>query len=507
VFSYAVADIELMQMFMGQVLISDLSLEGLAFATPRKYSAAIAVKKEEEKSAAEKSQSSVNFDEFAALLPSAETLLGREPLQTDLLYRDLNDYVEEQKTNWQNIDEQLIDDKKIEAYSAEVKAISNEKIKSIDDFKQAKKRLDAVKNNIREDQKNLKAAKNLLQDNRKNFSEKLSALKAAPKQDLQNLKDKYQFNQGGALNISGLLFGSQVQDYSSMGLRYYKKIAPLLVSEEKEEKPKRDYKGRYVHFGKVNTADFWLKKGRLQASIVGGEYAVDIRNLSHQQSRTGFPTTVKINSTAVKNLKHLSVDILVDYRGEKRLEQLDYVLNDYQLSPLMISKSDDFALSLSSALVNSRGQFVHDKQGSRLTVDAMFKPAQFTAQADNSFVGEIAAAIEKISAFDVKLSSDNGIKGLKIRSDLDNQINQALKSVLKDKQAALEKALQQRLNAKLAEYLDDIGMPGAAFSEDQSIDQRLDELEGLLEAKVDSIQDEKKDELQDKLKSKMKKLF
>jgi hypothetical protein len=137
----------------------------------------------------------------------------------------------------------------------------------------------------------------------------------------------------------------------------------------------------------------------------------------------------------------------------------------------------------------------------------MFKPAQFTAQADNSFVGEIAAAIEKISAFDVKLSSDNGIKGLKIRSDLDNQINQALKSVLKDKQAALEKALQQRLNAKLAEYLDDIGMPGAAFSEDQSIDQRLDELEGLLEAKVDSIQDEKKDELQDKLKSKMKKLF
>ena len=513
-FKTATVDIALLKMFQGQVIIDNLSINGLKFSTQRKNSAALSrktfSKKDERAKIKKEAKSEAIKEKLKQSLPSADEILARESLQTDAAYGALSTYYNTQKIQWDALQKDLPTKKRVDQYEQELKVIVEGKIQSLADFNDKKKRLKKLKKSLNQDQETLKQAKALASENKKGLSLRLTTLKKAPKADLQQLKNKYQFNQGGALNITGLLFGSDIQSYSEQGLYWYKKVEPLLSGDD-EEKSNQVIRssGRFIHFGKQIEPDFWLKRASLSAEVGDGAYDITIQDLSHQQLRTGKPIIVDVLSTAVNNMRKLTVNAVIDYRSENKQERMSFVIEQYQLEAINVSKDSYLSIALIDSLVDVQGS-INRVDGKVLgLVRAVVNNPQFITEAKNEFAKELGLAIEAVEKFTVDVEI-KGVKKLSIDSDLDRQINRVVKSRLKAKQTEIEHELQAKLNEKMDAYLVDLNID-RRLTDGASLDPQLNQIENMLKSGLNNYQDQQKAKakkrIRNKLKSKFKSLF
>lgn len=515
-FTTATADIELMKMFMGQYVINDLSLKGLQLGTARKTSAAL---KKYSKKAGDKKTSGFEMPAWAKTaakktadaLPDADTALARLNLKTDALYKELDNYIGQQEKAWDALQKRLPDNNTVDDYKKQMKSITDGKIKSVADFKQRKKRLDDLQDQIKADKKALKDARNRLQDNKAQISQKLKALKKAPEQDMDKLRSQYQLNEGGAVNVSGLLFGSQAQEYLTTGLSWYHKAQPYLETspEEKAEKEKRKRsEGVFVHFSNKQPPEFWLKNAQLQMLMPLGEFQVTLKNVSHQQKRTGKPVTAHLQSTAVKKAESITANLVVDHRSKEQFETIDFNVQQYQVRDKRISKSDKLSVSLAHSQLNAQGDI--KRQGGKVASDVRlkFSEVNFAGEADNKFGEELLLALETVQKFNMAITGKNGLKGLDLDSDLDNQLKAAFKARINAKKEEFEAKVREKLDARLDEQLAKLDIPTEEWAEaDSSLEDKINSLDELLEAKLDDYKDEQKEKAKDKLKNKLKDLF
>lgn len=517
-FNQATADLALLKAFLGQVVVEDLNLTGLEFAKARKYSAALKHHQNETSNDAK----SVGTDSAKAEKPEEQKeekpsidideILAKELLQTQIRYDDLQTYVEEQEVQWEKIESELPSSDKLFDYEKRVKAITDGSIKSLDDFNKRRKALSQVQKEMSADKKKLEQAQDFLKNNQKVLPEKLTALKDAPSEDVEYLKNKYQFNEVGAANMIGLLFGQDIQNYAEQALYWYQKVRPILQSDEEEraeEKPSRG-EGRYIYFGQKEPATFWIKRAKIQATVVRGDYLVEIRNLSHQQNRTHQPITIVVNSQAVNNMKSLTANAEIDYRKKPYSEQLTANVIEYGLKDKAISGSDDIQLSLSKALVNMQLEARRLKDDSKLQANMQFTQAEFIGEGSSTLTQELAAAMSKITEFDANIEAQNGLKDMSINSNLDKQLKNILNQRVDEEKAAFEQKLQTKLNAQLNEQLKKLNLP-AELSNDADIKTQLANIDELLKSKLDDYKDQQvekaKDKAKDELKKKLKSLF
>jgi uncharacterized protein (TIGR03545 family) len=314
--------------------------------------------------------------------------------------------------------------------------------------------------------------------------------------------------------VSGLLFGSNIQNISTTGLSWYKKVKPLLASDEdaeKEQKPERQ-EGQYIHFSNKRLPEFWLKKANISAEVTAGEFAVTVNNLTTQQHLTGLPITAVADSTALKNIAEAHFELLLDYRAESH-EQLIANIKSYKLDDMSLSKDDSLTLSLAKADVDAEAVFQRKQKRFSSDVAMQFADVEFTGSADSTFAKELLAALQGIKHFtiDAQRKADDG--DYSIRSDLDKQVKAAIQDRFKQKQAELERELEQKLNDKLNSYLADANIKGMDFSsiEQGDLKSQIKQLDDLLEQELDDYEDQQKekakDKAKDKLKNEFKKLF
>ena len=78
-------------------------------------------------------------------LPDADELLAREPLKTAQLSEQLQQYLEQQDQLWKMQEENLPTKESLDEYKAKFKTLQNTKIKTLSDFKKAKKQFKKLK--------------------------------------------------------------------------------------------------------------------------------------------------------------------------------------------------------------------------------------------------------------------------------------------------------------------------------------------------------------------------
>ena len=513
-FETAVANIEPFPLLLGKAIIPQLSLEGVATGTPRSESGAIKKtnKKQTEKSSLADSKPAADdtsAEPKSQTLPSADEILERESLLTE----QAGDAFEKAyESHSQNIEQSLANlptEDSIKQYEVQLNKLLTGKFKNLEDFKQRKRELDALRNQFKQDKQAIADAKQAIAQGKSDMKEKFNALKAAPKQDLNNIKSKYTLDGAGASNLTALLFGEDAGGYAQTTLEYYEKVRPLLVDEAtqatKAELKAKRLEGRYVQFETDRPQpDFWVKTLTFTMSLpqVGqpaqslGDVAVNVLDITHQQDVINRPTLVKGKGVNLRNIDSLTINGVLDHRTSPGKDSFTLEVQNWQLNKVKLGlaglRMDNSVTDVSAKGVLIDGQLSASGQ-------ARFNQATFSSKDRTMLAKEMVAALKTIDTFVVNGRAKGPLTdpSMSINSDLDKQLNSAFDQRIAQKQQELENKIKAKLNDKLMSYAGDY----------QAQLKSLNLTEGNLATKGDALEKLGKQELssyQDQLKAEAK---
>lgn len=523
-FDQAVAELELAPLLLGKSIVRELSVDNLQFNTPRTESGALE-KVAEEETVDEEAETQAEEPSIAKL-PSVDEILARESLKTEQAGRDVQQAFESRKQQVEQATAAVPDAEALARYQRELEALTSGDIKSLDDFNQRKKKFDQLKKQFKQDKKALVAAKQAISDARRDLSEKLSALKAAPGQDLESIQNKYQFNASGATNVSALLFGEEAGQWAEKTLYWYEKIKPYLASdgsesgeaEVEEIEPQRGT-GRFIHFPSNDPwPEFLIRKAHLSAPMLGGQMLIEATDVTHQQAVLGRPMLVVIQGEALTDIQELTIEATLDHRQAPGKDSVTLDMKDWNLKGVNLGVA---GAEIESALVQVQGLALVSGDQLQAKADAQLGQTQFAGQGKTQFAKEMLRALASIDQFTIESSATGELTSpeVKFGSDLDRKLNKAFKQRLKQKQGELEAKLQSRLDDKMQSYLGDYADDLKALNQlDGSLDEKTEQLTQMAEKQLDDYQAQQKakadkelkkqeKELENKLNDKLKSFF
>lgn len=520
-FERAVADIELLPLLLGKGIVNEVALTGLAFSTPRLTSGALddvdsKIKNADDAQKAEAKQTETKQAKAAAqqALPTADELLSREPLLTEQRGKALNASVQTIKTDADNAIAALPDAKALASYEQDFKRITSGRFDSIKDFQQRKKEFEALKKRIKDDQQAISHARNVLANGKQELQTQWSDLQGAPAADFNHLKSKYKLDGAGVTNLSRLLFGNKVGEWSQQGLYWYEKIRPFLVSDEVEEIDAIDKpmvargEGRFIHYQTDRPLpDVLIRQARLAVQLDVGQVDITINDITHQQAVINKPTRITATGKALKGIESLTINGTLDHRLSPAKDTFDFslkgmALNDYDVGAM--------GLKLDRSDVNLVGNVALVSGGSvtgKVEADtvAEFNQAKFSSKDKTQVAIEVAKALAKINRFDIQANATGDLTApdVSIKSDLDSQLSRAFNQRLKEKQQALEAQLKKSLNDKLLSYAGDYKEQLNALDlANGSLADKQAKLKQLARSELSSFEEQKKADAKRELEQK-----
>lgn len=508
-FSSATAAVDIAPLFLGKAIIRDLSVDGLQFGTARQTSGALEKKAQTDSTDSAAEESSLQDKVLSvAELPSADEILARESLHTEAAGAA---FQQSYKTNRAAVDaalEGVPDNDALAAYQAELQALTGEKLTSVDDFKERKAKLDALKKRFAADKAAVAAAKQAIADARTDIAARLTDLRSAPADDMAAIRSKYQLNAGGAANLTALLFGDQAGEWARQALYWYEKIQPYLSSSADgdsaalaSEERLRD--GRFVHFPSADPwPEFLLRNARISATLPGGKLLITAQDITHQQAVLGRPAHILVNGSGLQQVEELTADIVLDHRSSAGNDSLTLTVKDWQVQDMNLGLADT---RMTSSLVQVQGLAVVSGGKLNAKADAQFGAAAFASKSKTTLAQELVAALASIDRFDVNASAGGDFRSPDVRfgSDLDRQLSAAFSRRLNQKQAELEARLQKQLQEKLQAYTGDYADELQQLNElDGSLSDKADALQEMASAKLEDYETQQKREAEEKAKAK-----
>lgn len=512
-FQSAVASLDFWKLLMGQVVIEEMSIDGLRFDTQREHPGVVKAKQAKTSKEQLKEKAAKALTGMGVELPSIQTILEKEPLLVSSRSEELQTAYAEEQAKLEALQASLPDEKLRQQYQQRLKALTESKPQTVAELNQHKRELDQLKQEIRQTKQTLSTAKEQAQQSQQKLQNKLTQLKAAPGEDLRHLSSKYSLSQGGALNLSGLLFGNKVQTWSTKALYWYSLAKPYLgkseAAPEEAARPERA-SGRYIRFPSSNpTPDFLIREARLQVTLPFGDVTGQLRDVTHQPGILGRPATLKIDAEKLKGAERLEVDGTFDHiKPDNANDTLRFKLTALKLDDVKLVSRENFPFELSQAMTNLDGKL--SIRGDAIDADfsGQFSQARFAAEAKEGIAGEIAKAMTSIDRFNI----DGGISGtlsapkISLSSDLDKRLNQQLQQRIKAKQAEFENKLRSALEERIARPQ---GEYSGKLDEVQSLQTNLqgqiDEYEKMLQANISGAQDKARSDTEKKAKDQLQK--
>lgn len=555
-FDQAVATLQPFPLLLGKAIIPDVQLTGVAMGTTRNQSGALEVKpstskntEEDTASILEKSPATspdITEQTRISALPSADDIIEREALLTVVNGEAFEGAYKQHKTAIDDAIENLPTEKTIKSYETQLSALLKGKFKNVEDFKQRKKEFKTLQRQFKKDKAAIAEAKHVIKNSKSDLEQKWKALQKSPKQDMANLKGKYTLDGAGASNLAALLFGDDAGGYAETALGYYEKVRPLLVDEdakaEKQALKEKRLDGRFVHFKTDRPLpDFWIKRLRFTMALpevpkgsgVLGSIAVDVKDITHQQTVINAPTLITATGQNLKNMESLTLDGVLEHRISPSKDSFQLNIDNWNLRGVKLGLAG-LKLVSSDAYVQASATFSNGEMDAK--GDGLFKTAKFNSKDRTLAAKEMVEALKNVEQFRVSATAVGEVisPNVSLKSDLDKQLNTAFEKRMDQKQMELENKLKKKLNDKLLSYAGDYkdqikelnategGLDNAAQSleklgksklssyEDQKkaeAKEKADAKKAAAKAKLKADRERKKKELEEKAKEKLKSLF
>ena len=506
--------LELLPLLMGQVIIDELSAAGVRLNSTRKKSGEVKKAKIESKLEIGESdkKSNLNFSAVKDKLPSVDEILAKEKLAT---LDQLNIFQEDIKTQRTEFDKNIAalpDESKLQQHENRITELTGSSIKSVEELKQREHDLKQLKDELRADRDAIQNVRDHLKKAKGEINTQYTTLKSAPAEDWNQVKSRYGLDATGAGNITGLLFGDSSKLWLNRILSWTEQAQRILPSaSDKSPKPVQPSrsKGRYINFATTNPLpDFLIRKAALSMEIPAGNIILKLSDVTHQPNILGRPMRLHAEGNKLQNAEQIKINGVINHvNPNETKDTITWSLTSWKMANVPISKSASLPLTLISARANLSGDITIKSQSLAANVKAAFNDTQWNSTATEGWTGRVARSLASVRKFNLEGQLQGKITSphIKLHSDLDEQLKQAVAGQLNAAQVELEKKFNARLNDKIADiagpYKDQL-----AFLTDKqnTLDQRINKLNELLKAKLKSATDSKKQEATDKLKGKIK---
>jgi uncharacterized protein (TIGR03545 family) len=354
----------------------------------------------------------------------------------------------------------------------------------------------ALQKQVREDLKTIASAKG-------EFTADAAALKKIVSDgpglvaaDAQRLIEKYSLTSSGLANISRLLFGGKIASDVSSALQWNERLAPLIdrvktrIKGKDVVKPLRA-KGMDVRFREDHPLpDFLARLVNVSISLPAGDFGGRVENLTPDQDILGQPLKFRFSGENLKGLTSAVLEGTFDRtRASARKDVLNFRVRGYRARDLKLSTSQALPVSLTEGLVDLDVGATLEKGTVSARIVAGLRGVRLAVQKNaerQGLAGRVDAAIRTalLSVSSLNLSAEvTGASDdfdVKVRSDIDDVLKNAVGAVVRDQMAGLEKDLKAAIGERIAQPLEklDLGVKGldACGLELDGLAKRLNDL-------------------------------
>ena len=455
--------LEAVHLLRRKIIIKEMELGGIQFNTPRKTSGALVSrapvrlvsKKEEKKAPKEK----ITFPAFS--VPDVTEILKQEELESLNLAKSLQEDIKKGKETWQTRLNELPDRKKFEQYREGIRQIKKKKKGALGGLLGAAGDITAIKKDIENDLNSIKQARQDLERTTSSLRGKYDQAKKAPLKDVERLKKKYSISAEGISNMSGLLFGSRINDWTQKAITWYERLQPLIegsVKKQKHGEPDTPVRGRGVYISfkeKEPLPDFLIRTVNAQLNIEAGDLRGSIKDITNRQDVLGVPLTFLFSGENMKDLTSLNLTGALDHINAARSKDtVNALVQGFDIRDIAFSKGDQMPITLNNAVVDFdiKAQIKGDTIATHL-ISKLGSVRVATGGRDTGglVMSSIASALSTVSSFTLKADVTGTLDkyAVTIKSDLDDILKKAVGKAVGRQTAQLEKDLKKGIFAKV----------------------------------------------------------
>ncbi|MFQ5508494.1 MAG: TIGR03545 family protein [Leptospirillia bacterium] len=443
-----------------KVVINRMEVERVRLGTPRVSSGAIS---RVPKVSAPATGDSDGFSLPGFEVPGVKQLLAGKSLDAvadaERLAADLKSAEEE----WAERMKKLPDQGKLASYRERAEALGDKAGGGIGGLLGAGREVQELKRDLQADMSALTGARDDLKKELADYRERAQKVARAPAEEARRIAATVS-GEGAAGNIGSALFGDAAGGWIKAGADWYRRLSPLLDRVaagrgEPQAAPPLRGKGVDVRFPESDPLpDFLLREADVSVQLERFGVSGWLRDISSDPARLGRPATFGFKGDGLADGERLEVSGRLDHTDPERpVDALKLNLSGVPLTGFPLSRSASFPVSLAKAdaaldvdvkvaAEALSGEFTARLEGARFTV----------GETGNKAISEALSRVRQVTVRGA-ISGTVASPEMRLGSDLDRVLGDAVKSAAKGRLAALEKDLETEIAGRVGQRLEGSG--------------------------------------------------
>jgi uncharacterized protein (TIGR03545 family) len=256
-----------------------------------------------------------------------------------------------------------------------------------------------------------------------------------------------------------MLFGRKITGWVQTGLLWYGRLQPLLerpkepAGKVQAVKPIRG-RGMDVRFKEHHPLpDFLISTVKASARPASGMFDGTIRNVTPDQDVLGAPLTFAFNGTGLQDIGSVAFSGTLNHVVPSRsVDRAAVQVRQYTMRDIPLTESNALNVTLKRAVADCTIESSMRNGRISAEIKATLRSAELGtagAKADKPLIGSLARALSAVKGFTLSAHVEGTPEqyDVKISSDLDRVLQQAVGSFVKDQGEQFE----QKLRSAIAE--------------------------------------------------------
>jgi len=438
-----------------KLLVEEMSLEGMAFNTPRKSSGAVAKPVKDGKQEGPDS----GLKRLAQKIPSASEILAKEDLPSVERSNALKKSSAAARESTDDALGSLPDKARVEEYQKRLDTLLAAKGLTKARIEEAK----TLQKELRAERDKVKAAEDKVTSSISTFKTQLKEARESVGEDVSMLMDKYALTPGGIANITRTLFGDSAGVWADRGVQALKLLSYLPSGSEKDPGKVKPPRGKGVDIpltDKIRLPDLWVKKADLSLKIPAGVIAGEAIDISSDQAMLEKPSTFRVSGQDLQGGAALTASGTLDRtvptepKDEVKLRYAGWTVSDFKLSE---SESLPVTLRKGSGKVDGSVIMKGETLEGTVRIDLASVVLEAGGAGGTTVTSALRTALKGVQKFTVTADVGGTLDDPRIRlsSDLDALLKGVVSQAGKEEAAKLEAGLRAGIEEKTEPALAD----------------------------------------------------
>jgi uncharacterized protein (TIGR03545 family) len=468
----------------GRFVVRAARLDGVRLGTPRARSGAI---KKAPKAKKESGGISIPLPELS--LPDVDTILKDNPLTSvadaEALARDLKTA----RAAWEERLKSLPDKAAVDAYRDRIRALQKSRPKGVEEILATAKDADRLRKDMDGDLKKLRAARSDLKRDVTAYRKRVQEVAGAPAAEARRLADRYAGE--GIGGVGAFFLKPAVEGMVRQGLAWYRRLEPVVERAAKHagaatvSRPPRG-RGEVVRFPeRAPLPSFLIRDAAVDVTAEGGTVSGEVMNVTTEPAVLGAPLTYSFHGADLARVADVTVEGAfdrVDPAAPK--DRIHLAFAGAKVARRTLAEGGPVPVTLADSTADLTVDGGREAGAIRGTLDLGLKGAHFEVGAVEGAVAKaVGDALKGVRAATIhaEVSGPPDAPRVRIRSDLDRIVGNAVKAAAGARLQALGDTLRERITERAAGPIADAragvagldGVEGALAGHSDALDQLI----------------------------------